>query len=190
MICDSLPATGSNAPLATLLVVALACIVAGVALHLLARSRGRRASTALVILLVAGIAFASAPEDPAGAATDCTTADSSLTVTQTSTMKGLAPGIAPVPITGLIRNNSSDSTEIVAVEVQITSVTTARGSPPGSCEASDYLLVDQHMPVGRVLAPGGSTPFEGASIGFGDTATNQDACQNAAVHLLYTANPA
>ena len=190
MTCDSLAVTGANAPLDTFLFVALACIVAGVALCLLARRRGRATAPALVILLVAGIAFASAPAAPADAASNCTTADNSLTVTQTSAMEGLAPGVAPVAITGLIRNNGSDSTEIVAVEVQIASVTNARGSPAGSCEGSDYLIVDQHMPVGRVLPPGGSTTFEGASIGFSDKATNQDACKRATVHLLYTANPA
>ena len=45
------------------------------------------------------------------------------------------------------------------------------------------------MPVGRTLDPGGSTPFSGAFIGFSDKSTNQDACQGAAIKLLYTANP-
>jgi hypothetical protein len=45
------------------------------------------------------------------------------------------------------------------------------------------------MPVGRMLDPGGSTDFAGASIGFADNTTNQDACQRSVIHLLYTANP-
>lgn len=36
---------------------------------------------------------------------------------------------------------------------------------------------------------GAATPFRGASIGFSDKSTNQDACKGAAIKLLYTANP-
>ena len=46
------------------------------------------------------------------------------------------------------------------------------------------------MPVGRTLDPGGSTLFAGASIGFYDKSTNQDACWGATILLRYTANPA
>ena len=46
------------------------------------------------------------------------------------------------------------------------------------------------MLVERTLGPDGSSPFAGASTGFNNKATNQDACQRAVIHLLYTANPA
>ena len=54
---------------------------------------------------------------------------------------------------------------------------------------SDYRLVATQMPLGRTLSPGGTTPFAGASIGFSNKTTNQDACQGATVHLHYTTNP-
>jgi len=45
-----------------------------------------------------------------------------------------------------------------------------------------------HSHAGRP-DPGGSTAFAGASIGFNDKSTNQDACKGATIQLLYTANP-
>jgi hypothetical protein len=113
----------------------------------------------------------------------------SLTITQTSVMQGLAPGVAPVPITGIVANISDDSTVITAIAVEITGVITAPGAAPGVCDASDYVLLNSLMPVGRTLGPGGWTEFAGASIGFNNKSTNQDTCQGATIELLYTANP-
>ena len=111
----------------------------------------------------------------------------SLTVTQTSTMAGLAPNVAPTAITGMVTNNSADETYIAEVVVSILGVTKAAGAASGVCDASDYLLMAPAMPVGQLLAGGASTNFAGASIGFADKLTNQDACQGATVTLLYTA---
>ena len=122
-------------------------------------------------------------------AADPQSAANSLTVSQTSVMEGLAPGIAPVAITGVVINNGADSTDIIAVDVEITGVITHPGAVPGPCDPSDYVLLDARMPVGRTLDPGGSIPFAGASIGFNDKSTNQDACKGATIQLGYTANP-
>ncbi len=190
MNCDPLPRTGPD-DLVLLLIIALACLVVGAVLVVLARRR-RRAPATLAAVLLVGVALLLGPGAAAPAeAVDCVAADNSLTVTQTSTMAGLAPGVAPVPITGRVVNNGPDSTYIDAVTVEITSVTTAPGTPAAACDASDYLLLDTTMPVGRTLGPdGGAAPFSGASIGFANKAINQDACQRATVRLRYTANPA
>lgn len=189
MNCDPLPRTGPD-DLGLLLIIAVACLVVGAVFVVLARRR-RRAPATLIAALVVGAAILGAPGTAApAAAADCVAADNSLTVTQTSTMAGLAPGIAPVPITGMVVNNGPDSTYLDVVTVEITSVTTEQGTPASACSASDYLLVDTRMVVGRTLGPdGGSAPFSGASIGFADKNMNQDACQRATVHLRYTANP-
>jgi len=69
-------------------------------------------------------------------------------------------------------------------------VVRATGAAAGTCGAGDHVLLDVRMPVGQPLASyGGSTAFAGASIGFDDKSTNQDACQGATVHLHYTVNP-
>jgi hypothetical protein len=120
------------------------------------------------------------------AAADCVSADNSLTITQTSVMDGLAPGVDPVPITGLIVNNGPDGTHVAAIDVEITAVINDPNAVDGSCDVSDYRVLDPRMLVDRHLGPGGSTPFAGASIGFADKVTNQDACKHARLHLRYT----
>jgi len=218
MTCDPLAYTGGGR-LDLLLAVAIACLAAGGLLLLLTRRRGRVVTVALLLLVCGAAvsitggtptgAMAAdcppsanalpaadplSPVNPQSAAdpqseTDPQSDANSLTVVQTSVMDGLAPGIAPVPITGVVTNIGTDSTVIIAVDVEIIGVVTDPGAVPGVCDASDYVLRDTRMPVGRTLDPGGSTAFAGASIGFNDKSTNQDACKGATIQLLYTANP-
>jgi LPXTG-motif cell wall-anchored protein len=188
--CEPLPNTGLDANLGLFLLVAIGCLVLGMLALLASRRRRTRAAALVMILSMVGAAFAISPEPPATAETsNCETTETSLTVVQTSTMNGLAPGRAPVAITGRVVNNSTDSTYLTAVEVEITSVSTRPGSRPGPCDVSDFYLLNTRMLVERTLGPGGSSPFTGASIGFRNKSTNQDACQRAVIHLLYTANP-
>jgi len=104
------------------------------------------------------------------------------------TVAGLAPGVAPAPITGRLVNHGVGTTHITAVDVEIAFIAPMPNSSAGACGANDYKLIAPRMPVGRNLGPGGSTGFAGASIGFDNKKTNQDACKGAAIHLLYTAN--
>ncbi|WP_448059512.1 hypothetical protein [Cellulomonas hominis] len=187
MICDPLATTGAN--LGLLVLTAIVLLVVGTLVLVTARSRRAGSSAALLVLLLVGAGVVVAPGVPAQAATsDCVTTEGSLTVVQTSTMAGLAPGVAPVAITGLVTNTGTDRTVIGAVDVAITSVTRAAGSA-GPCDPSDYVLLDTRMPVGQTLEPGASVPFAGASIGFSDKTTNQDACQGASIQLRYTVVP-
>ncbi|HEY0217375.1 MAG TPA: hypothetical protein VGC57_13385 [Cellulomonas sp.] len=184
MICDPLPTTGVDAGVVVL--VALALLTAGALLVRSTRSRRTAAGTLALVLAVGSVAVLAAPSPAAAAGPDCYVAANSLTITQTSTMSGLAPGVAPAAITGLVVNNGTDSTVVVAIDVAIAFVTLDPDAPAGTCDASDYLLTDTRMPIGRTLDPGGSATFAGASIGFSDKSTNQDACQHATVALLYT----
>ena len=192
MSCAALAATGGTVALQ--LLGALALVLVGLGVVLVLRRRRRRGgrhvgiSIAVTLLLVAGVTAIGVPGslEPAQAAGTC-----SLTITQTSTMIGLAPGRAPEAITGLVTNNGSDDTDIVAIVVSIASVTKAPGpgAPAGICSASDFILVTPRMAVGVTLAAGGSTTFSGASIGFQNGPTNQNACKGSTVHLAYTTVP-
>jgi hypothetical protein len=188
--CDPLAYTGIEIALGVLLFSAIACVLAGAALLMAARRTNKGAQAVLLIALLVGASLMCIPGPLAQAATsDCVTSNNSLTVTQTSTMENLAPGVAPAAITGRVRNNSTEQTHITAVEVEITSVTTSAQADPGRCSASDYIVYSPYMPVGRTLGARESLPFSGASIGFRNKATNQNACKDATIHLLYTANP-
>lgn len=190
MRCDLLPTTGLSTPVVAVLAIALCCVVVGT-LVVVARPRHRRGALgALLLVLVLAVSVgpgvAAAPAQ--AAATGCVQggADGRLTVTQTSTMDGLAPGVAPAPITGLLVNVSTDETVVAAVDVEILSVVPAG---TGACSAEDYTVVDPRMRVDETLQGGASTTFDGASIGFRSSAENQDACQGATVRLLYTVVP-
>ncbi|MFG6503588.1 hypothetical protein [Microbacterium sp. P05] len=187
MTCAPLAATGAELGFG-LVVVALAGLVIGVALLLVVRTRrgGMAGSLLLALAVAAGLAIIPAPSAEASSSA-CESVDNTLTVVQTSTMAGLAPGIAPVAIVGRVTNNGVDSTYITAVQVEITGVT-VDGSAV-ACTAADFTLIDTVMPVGRTLDPGASATFSGAAIGFANAATNQDDCRHAAIHLRYTANP-
>lgn len=193
MNCEPLATTGLGSGVAVIAGIAGICLIGAGIIVFLSRAPGRtagRATTVLALALIAGAALALVPAPTAHAVTaDCAAADNTLAVTQTSTMDAIAPGIPARPIAGLIVNQGSDSTVIAAVEVTITSVTTSSEAPLGTCDTSDFVLFDQRMPVGRTLAPSASTTFSGAAIGFANKSSNQDACKDAVIHLLYTVNP-
>ena len=147
------------------------------------RRRRRFLVLVLAVLLLLGTAVIltdSGTQPPAPAppgSAEAQTSDPTLSVVQTSTMVGLAPGVAGVPISGQLTNHGADNTFVAHVEVEITSVTAGSDAPDGACEVSDYRVTDSRMAVGRTLEPGGAASFTGASIGFSTATHNQDACQ-------------
>jgi hypothetical protein len=100
-------------------------------------------------------------------------------------MNGLGPEIDPQAISGTVANNGPDDTFITAITVSIASVSGASGSASGACDSSDYVLLVARMEVEQSLAGGHSTTFGGASIGFSNKLTNQDACKGATLLLHY-----
>jgi len=91
-----------------------------------------------------------------------------------------------MPITALVTNTSSDTVQIAAVVVEITSVTLASDAAPGTCGPRNYVVSGARMAVGRTIDAGQSVAVNGASIGFRSIGVNQDACQRAVVQLAYT----
>ena len=112
----------------------------------------------------------------------------SLVITQTAAPTDLAPGVAPGAITGTIQNTGTTNTQAVSVTVSIASVTPAVGALT-VCTAADYILATPVMPVNLELVPNAPpTPFSGATLGFNDTAADQDGCQGAVVSLAYVSS--
>ena len=182
MNCEDQSLTYTGLPLATLLTIGGACLTAGLLLLILARTRrGRTAAIGVGLLLLSVGLSASAP----GQSSARPAPSSCITITQTSPLTGLAPGIAPAAITGQITNHWPGSIFVTTVTVSIATVTKAPGSADGSCDASDITLQATDMPVGRTLQAGESADFAGASIAFNDKSINQDACQGASVELHY-----
>lgn len=186
MNCDTLTPPSdlsyTGFPLAAVLTLGGGCLLGGVLLLVLARNRrGRTAALAVALLLLSAALSASSPGESSAEPTNA----SCITITQTSPLTGLAPGIAPAAITGKITNHWADTIFVTTVTVSIASVTKAPGSRDGTCDASDFLLARPGMPVGVTIEPGGSADVTGASIGFNNKSVNQDACQGATVELHY-----
>lgn len=113
---------------------------------------------------------------------------STLVITQSGAPSTLAPGVTAGAITGSIQNTGTTSVQVSSVTVSMGSVTQLLGAI-GPCSTDDYILTSPLMTVNVDLAPGLSTTFSGASLGFADSTTaNQDGCKGATVHLLYTSN--
>ena len=109
------------------------------------------ATIAITAILVGGggaaaIAYWSAGGTGTGTATTGTSA--SLTAVQTSTIAGIAPGVAAQTLTGNFTNTNSAATYVTSVTASISSVVKAGGAPAGSCTAADYTLANPVMAVG------------------------------------------
>lgn len=175
-----------------LLLAGAVLLLLGVLLVLVARRR-RRTGTALLVVLacVASVAlWADTPAHAAGSECDPGTpvAAAPLAISQTSVLSGLAPGVDPVPVTGVVANNGTAPVTVTAVTVSIGRVGKAADAVPGTCDAGDYVLTASRMPVGTTLDAGESATFAGATLGFNDKSTNQDACKGARVDLHYVAS--
>jgi hypothetical protein len=188
MSCANLAGTGF--PLAEVVLSGAALTVTGVLLLVWSRNRHGGNASLLVLLLAVVAIWATARSSPARAAdVVCPpVGQADLVITQTSVNVGLAPGKAPELLTGVVRNDGTRSTLVTAITVRIASVSKAPNAPAGTCTPEDYVLLDTTMPVGKTLGPGDSAAFAGAHIGFNDKSVNQDACQQATVHLEYTSS--
>jgi len=189
--CVDLATTGS--PLAAILILAAACLLVGVAFVLVSRAGRSRSTNAIVLLLLASAALAVSPRGSSSARAapaHCTPdagsgVNADVTITQTAVITGLAPGIGPEVITGIVANRGGRRAYVTAITVSITAVTKAIVAAAGPCDASDFVLADVTMAVNVLLTPGRSTGFGGASIGFNDKSVNQDACKSATITLHY-----
>jgi hypothetical protein len=139
-----------------------------------------------IVLAGGGVAFAFWSTSGSGVGTGSTAAGASdLTVTQTSAPSDLAPGVAAGPITVDVTNNATNNATVSKVIVTIASVT-QDAHATGTCTVDDYTLSSGTMTDGAGdLAHNGVAHFSGPTLGFHNTAANQDGCQKATVNLSY-----
>jgi hypothetical protein len=183
--CTKLAYTGLGYPAIPIAIAAVACLVLGIILLSASGERGhRRLPLALMLALAVCAAVCIAQPLPATAASaGCSSPP--LVVTQSSNLTDLGPGMAGLPIVGIVTNSGSGSTFVKEVVVRIAFVSKAPHAPAGACKPTDYVLENPRMAVAAILLPGAAVEFRGASVGFSNGATNQDACKRAIVHLAY-----
>lgn len=145
------------------------------------------------VLAVAGAGGAYAYWSAGGSGSGSAAAgtNSGITVIQTSSIAGLAPGTAPQALSGNFNNSNTSKVFVTSVTATVGTVTKAGGAPAGTCDASDFTIaytVGSTMPVNAEVAPGNAQgSWSGATIAFNNKGTNQDACKLATVAVTYAA---
>jgi hypothetical protein len=190
MNCATLAFTGS--PLSALLLAGGLCLAVGLFLIFAVRRRRGPAAVALLVLINLLLITGSSGTSSARADTTCLATEpggqpaATVTVAQISPLVGLAPGVAPSTITGVVTNVTDQPVFVTAVTVAISAVTKAAGATAGACDSTDYALSGEQVAVNEMLAANGSLTFSGAQLGFNDKSVDQDACQGATLTLTYT----
>ena len=141
------------------------------------------------LVLAGGAAFAWWTAGGSGTGSASTGSVSALTVVQTSTITGLAPGLPAQTLSGNFNNPNGGPVYVASVTASIDSVTDANGDPITGCNSSDYTLANATMTVGAEVPSGNAKgSWTGATLAFNNKASNQDACKGAVVHLAYSAS--
>jgi len=158
----------------------------------LAETKKKRRATKVVLLaiglvLAGGAGYAWWTAGGAGTGSASTGTVTGLTANQTSTITGLAPGVAAQTLSGNFDNPNAGPVYVTSVTASISSVVKAGGAPAGTCDATDYTLSNAVMSVGaEVVAGNAKGSWTGATLAFNNKASNQDACKGATVNLAYS----
>lgn len=154
-------------------------------------SRHRRkkvlgATVALVAIAGAAFAYWTAGGSGTGSAGTSSSVQD-VTVVQTSTTSGLAPGSGAHALSGTFDNPNDGPVYVGTLTASITSVTqTPAGILAGLCTAADYTLTDASEVLNKEVLADDTTTWSGISISFNNTGANQDGCKDATVNLAYT----
>jgi len=135
------------------------------------------------VLVAAGAAFAYWTTTGSGSGSSDTGTVVPVTVNQTSTITGLAPGLPAQTLSGTFDNPNAGPVYVGSVSVSVT------GTDQAGCTASDYTIAGT-APVNAEIASGDDVgAWSGLTIQFNNKpAVNQDACKTATVTLAYTSN--
>ncbi len=117
-----------------------------------------------------------------GSSTASTGTVVAVTVNQTTTVAGLAPGLAAQSLSGNFDNPNAGPVYIAAVTAVVT------GTDKAGCTATDYTIAGTATVGAQVAAGSGVGSWSGLTIQFNNKGTNQDACKGAVVAIAYTAS--
>jgi hypothetical protein len=100
-----------------------------------------------------------------------------VTITQTSPVTGMGPGVAPQALSGTFTTAHPAFVGQVTASVSSTNKT--------GCTSADFTIVQPTATDAEVTS---ASTWSGGSIVFKNTTANQDACQGAIVTLAYSSN--
>lgn len=153
--------------------------------HRVSGHRKKKVLGATVTLVaLAGAAFAFWTATGTGTGTATTGDVQAVTVNQTSTITGLAPGAAAVALSGNFDNPNDAAVALTSVTGEVLT------DPATGCDKAWYQIAGTGTVTdGSVPAGAGVGEWSGLTIQLvNDAAINQDACKNATVTITYTAS--
>jgi len=141
-------------------------------------------ATATLLLVSAGAAFAYWTTTGTGTGTADTGDVEAVTIHQTSTITGLAPGAAPVALSGNFDNPNDAAVGVSSVTGEVS------GTSDVGCLVEWYDVAGTGTVTGSSVPTGdGVGSWSGLTIQLvNDPLVNQDACKNATVTITYTAS--
>jgi hypothetical protein len=148
---------------------------------------GRRTTTiaagSVILLVGAGAAFAYWTNSGTGAGDADTGTNVAIVVNQTSTVTGMAPGVAAQSLSGNFDNPNAGPVYVAAVTATVT------GTDMPGCGATDYTIAGTATVAAQVPAGTGVGSWSGLTIQFNNKAgVNQDVCKNANVVIAYASS--
>lgn len=137
----------------------------------------------VVLVAGAGVAFAYWTNSGSGTGTAATGSNSPITVNQTTTVTGLAPGLPAQSLAGNFDNSNASPVYVAAVTA------TVSGTDTPGCGPTDYTIAGTAPVAAQVPAGTAVGAWTGLTIQFNNKAgVNQDACKNAEVAIAYASN--
>jgi hypothetical protein len=152
------------------------------------RKRALTAIAALLVLAVAGSAFAYFTTSGEGHGSATAGTSQAVSITQVGSISNLQPGGEPQGVNFAIHNPLSTKQFVSKVAVSISNVEGPNISVATPCTAADFKLT-QPSAINNDL-PAGETEFSpsGATIAMIDSESNQDGCKEATVNLSFSAS--
>jgi hypothetical protein len=146
---------------------------------------------AVVAMAVGGLAIAYWTTTGSGSGSGAAGTSSAVAVAQVGTITALSPGSTPQAVDFSINNTAATNQFVESVAVSISSVTGPNITASTPCADTDFVVV-QPTAVHEDLTPGlhtyaGATT-RGATLAMTNSASNQDGCKNATVHLAFAAS--
>lgn len=131
----------------------------------------------------AGAAYAFWTAGGTGDGSATTGTNIGITVNQTTSITGLAPGSGPQTLAGDFDNSNSGAVFVTSVSV------TVGGTDSPGCGPTDYTIGGAAVVGAQVPSGVGVGSWSGLTIQFNNKpGVNQDACKGAIVALSYTSN--
>jgi hypothetical protein len=156
----------------------------------MARTKSKMKTRTVAVLIGIGVAvlgggIAFAYFSSTGAGSGGATAGSAavpIVVKQTSTVSGVAPGVAPQALSGNFDNGNTGNVYVANVTATVT------GTDKAGCDGTNYTIAGTSTPKLDVPAGNGVGAWTGLTIAFANKATNQDVCKGAVAQIAYVAS--